>query len=176
MAYSEEQKAEILNGMFEKMAAGSSVRELCKLDPKLPHRTTLYRWIADNEEWQKSYETARQMLCDYWADEILELADDSSNDIIEGAKGPTGNVAAVQRSRLQVDSRKWLMSKLYPKKYGERITQEISGPDGLPINHRPVDGPPQETYEQWLARQKKNGMHLNGHGKSSMDTATGPTS
>jgi len=70
---------------------------------------TVFNWLANEEhaEFLHMYERAREQQQEYWADEIIEIADDKAN------KGD------VNRSRLMVDTRKWLMSKLAPRKYGE---------------------------------------------------------
>jgi hypothetical protein len=73
------------------------------------------------------------------SEEVLDIADDGTNDYVErlGKDGePAGyqiNGEAIQRSRLRVDTRKWLMAKFKPKKYGEKIVQETVGKDGGPI-------------------------------------------
>ena len=55
-------------------------------------------------------------------------------DIADGAKAVReGNDPDVQRDRLSVDARKWVASKLKPKKYGDRLATEITGKDGGPI-------------------------------------------
>ena len=71
------------------------------------------------------------------ADEIREIADDGQNDwmtIQRGGKDvEVPNREVLERSRLRVDTRKWLMSKVAPKRYGERTQLEHSGPDGGPV-------------------------------------------
>lgn len=72
------------------------------------------------------------------ADETLEICDDGSNDWLERQgedekRTYVLNGEHVQRSRLRVDTRKWLLSKALPKIYGDKITTEHSGPDGGPI-------------------------------------------
>jgi hypothetical protein len=61
------------------------------------------------------------------ADELLEIADN-----------PDADKDAVQRDRLKVDTRKWLLAKALPKIYGDRLTAEVTGKDGAPLNE-PVD-------------------------------------
>lgn len=72
-----------------------------------------------------------------WADEITDICDDGTNDWMIVKRGgedvEVENKEVVNRSRLRVDTRKWLMSKIAPKKYAERIQQEISGKDGGPV-------------------------------------------
>jgi hypothetical protein len=68
------------------------------------------------------------------ASQILEISDDGPNDFATTEEGnEVPNHEHIQRSRLRVDSRKWLASKLAPKKYGDKVSTELSGPDGGPI-------------------------------------------
>ncbi|MEX3667997.1 hypothetical protein AB3X82_07315 [Paraburkholderia phenoliruptrix] len=82
------------------------------------------------------YARAREAQADTLADEMLDIADDGRNDWMERLGrddtplGWTVNGEAVQRSRIRLDARKWLAGKIAPKKYGEKIMQEVSGPDG----------------------------------------------
>ena len=71
---------------------------------------------------------------DYYAEEIIEISDDSSGDELTDEDGKTRiNSEFVNRSRLRVDTRKWLMARMAPKKYGDKITQEVTGADGTPL-------------------------------------------
>ena len=85
------------------------------------------------------------------AEDILDIADDGTNDWMEkqdsegSAAGWSFNGEHVQRSKLRVDARKWLMSKMKPKKYGEKVSQEITGKDGGPI----------ETKTEWVIQPVK---------------------
>jgi hypothetical protein len=90
----------------------------------------------ENKEFATKYARAREDRADYLAQQILEISDNASNDIIEGEFGQIANGAAVQRARLMVDSRKWIASKLAPKKYGDKIQNEISGELGI----KPITG------------------------------------
>jgi hypothetical protein len=120
------------------IAEGMSLRKVC-LEDGMPDKTTVLRWLARHEEFRTQYAEAKEIGAMVWAEEILEIADDGSNDYMEKLDDE-GKAAAwkfmgenVQRSKLRVDSRKWLLSKLMPKKYGDKIQQELSGPNGSPI-------------------------------------------
>lgn len=75
------------------------------------------------------------MLLEHWAEEIIEIADDGSNDWMErndkDNPGFVANGEHIQRSRLRSDNRKWLLSKLAARKYGDKL--EHTGPEGGPI-------------------------------------------
>jgi hypothetical protein len=119
------------------LAEGMSLRAICKMDG-LPDKTTVLRWLADDSEFCTQYARAREAQADEMADELLEIADDGTNDWMlrqgkDGADAWAVNGEHIQRSRLRVDARKWLMSKLRPKKYGDRIDLAHGGPNGGPI-------------------------------------------
>ena len=68
------------------------------------------------------------------ADELLEIADDGRNDRIADEDGnERTDHDVIARSRLRVDTRKWLLSKALPKIYGDKVQNEHSGPGGAPI-------------------------------------------
>jgi hypothetical protein len=119
------------------IADGQSLREICEAD-EMPDKATVFRWLDKHEEFRDQYARAREAQAEHWADEILEIADDGSNDWMErqsrdGSTQEVINSEHVTRSRLRVDSRKWLMSKLAPKKYGDRVDLTHAGPDGGPV-------------------------------------------
>ncbi len=117
----------------ERLAGGESLRAVCR-DETMPDKATVLRWLGDDDkaEFRDQYARAREAQAEAIADEILEIADDSTNDFMERkrADGPSEtvlNAEHVQRSRLRVDTRKWLLAKLQPKKYGDRLDLRHSG-------------------------------------------------
>lgn len=137
------------------------------LETGIPTRYWLTKWMAQQPEFEKQYNAAREMFAEALMDEILEICDDESRDtrIAEdklGRERPTSNQAPINRDRLRVISRQWLIAKINPKKYGELL--QVSGPEKGPIQHQYVDVPPDETREQWIERKEKelaerNAMH-----------------
>lgn len=129
--YTPELAAEIC----KRLAAGESLLGICE-DPLMPSRETVYQWvIKDRQGFADSYARARDAGLDRMADEVLNIADDGSNDWMlrndPNNPGYQANGEHQQRSRLRVDTRKWYLSKLAPKRYGDKL--ELSGPDGQPI-------------------------------------------
>ena len=126
---------EIADKVCALLSEGQSMRTVCK-DKEVPASRTLFRWLRTNEEFCQQYTRAKQESADALTDEMLDICDDGSNDWMESnAKGDKGyefNGEHLQRSRLRVETRKWLSSKLKPKKYGERQHLEHSGEIGLP--------------------------------------------
>lgn len=132
--YSEELADEIC----ERIADGESLRSICRDEDK-PSKSTVCRWLTVHQSFQDQYAKAREAQADAIFDEMLDIADDASNDWMERrdadgeAIGWQINGDHVQRTRLRLDTRKWMAGKLRPKKYGEKIVNEHSGPDGGPI-------------------------------------------
>lgn len=97
----------------------------------MPSRSTVHSWIAnDLQGFAAKYANAKEIGLEEIAEEILEIADDTTRDTVHTDNGPKADAEWIARSKLRVDSRKWLLSKLAPKKYGERQALEISNPDG----------------------------------------------
>ena len=116
--YSKKLAGRICDGL----ASGLSMRKIC-FDEAFPAQTTIYRWLRENEEFRQQYTQARTWQADTLFDECLDIADDGSNDWMADKDSETGeryNGDAVARSRLRVDTRKWMAGKLNAKKYGEK--------------------------------------------------------
>lgn len=123
----------IADAICEALADGQSLRTIC-LAEEMPNRATVFRWLAANETFRDQYARARDTQAEALADEILDIADDGTNDWMErrddqGANlGWKENGEAMARSKLRVEARKWVASKLLPKKYGDK-TLVGSDPD-----------------------------------------------
>lgn len=130
MARPSDYSDELAEKLCQRIAAGESVRRIC-MDADMPSQPTFYAWLAKHETFLKNYARAREDQADKMAEEILDIADDRYQDIDEEGRV---NQEAIQRARLRVDTRKWLMSKMAPKKYGDKLA--VGGdPDAPPIQH-----------------------------------------
>ena len=88
-------------------------------------------WLDGSKPaFSEQYARAREAQADKLAEEALQIADDGRSDTYLDAEGNerTDN-EVIQRSRLRVDTRKWLASKMAPKKYGDKVA--IGGADDL---------------------------------------------
>ncbi|QMV32665.1 terminase small subunit [Ralstonia phage Heva] len=125
--------SELATEICLRIACGESVRSICK-DEKMPSQDTIYRWVFHNAEFSEQYARARAMQMESWADEVLGIADDGSNDTYEDEEGnQRTDHDVIARSRLRVDTRKWLMSKLAPKKYGDKVDVNHGGQQDNPL-------------------------------------------
>lgn len=122
MAYSLEQKETILTTIFSKIEQGMSARKAI-IEAEISSQT-FWSWIDNDEEKSKQYARACEARADYVFEEILQIADDKTNDF----KAFVG-VNAIQRDKVKIDARKWWLSKVMPKKYGDRIDMTTNGKD-----------------------------------------------
>lgn len=105
---------------------GASLRSILRRED-MPNQNTFFEWLHNDEEKSKQYARATEKRADVIFEEILEIADETSRDTIYTDKGETPNSEWMQRSRLRVDARKWMLGKMNPKKYGDKIQTEHSG-------------------------------------------------
>lgn len=129
-----------------------SLNSICAENKHFPHPATVYRWIDSRPDLCERYARAKEAQLQILADELIELADrdrvcqkrtikaDGTEEIVI--------LDQVERTKLQIDTRKWLLAKLNPKKYGDRL--EHTGEIGiktilLPATHREaLPGPDRE--------------------------------
>lgn len=123
---------EIVDAICERLADGRSLRSIC-LDDDMPGQTTVFRWLAEEgkESFRQKYARARETQADAIFDECLDIADNAANDWMErqgeNSEGWELNGEHVQRTRLRLDTRKWMAGKLAPKKYGDKLDLTTDG-------------------------------------------------
>lgn len=126
----------VADTILERLALGESLKAICD-DADLPHQATVFRWLQINTDFRERYTRAREAQADALFDELLTIADDGRNDWMEvhneagEVTGYRENGEAIRRSALRIDARKWMASKLMPKKYGDKIAH--TGADGGPV-------------------------------------------
>ena len=117
----------------KQIAEGDSIRTIVKQET-MPSSSTIFRWLLNEERkvfWEQ-YEKARNIQAELMFEELLDIADDGFNDFMEreskeGVSFTTLNPEAIGRSRLRVDTRKWYLSKVLPKKFGEKLDLTSKG-------------------------------------------------
>lgn len=129
-----EYKQELADKICEQLSIGYSLRTIIK-DPELPSIATIFKWMRTNEEFLNQYARAKQEAADAMAEDILDISDNATNDWMEDNydKGKTPGYALngenIQRSKLRVDTRKFLMAKMKPKIYGDKLDMTTNGKD-----------------------------------------------
>lgn len=98
---------ELADTICERLSDGESLRAICS-EQGMPRKATVFRWLAEDKAFCDQYARAREEQAEGLADEIVSISDGGGED------------SDVQRDRLRVDARKWVASKLKPKKYGDK--------------------------------------------------------
>ena len=115
------------------ISIGYSLRTACK-EEDMPAPTTIYVWLRQHKEFSEQYAQACEERTEAMAEDILDIADDGTNDYMMITKGDQEfevvNNEVLQRSRLRIDTRKWLMSKVKPRKFGDKL--DVTS-DGKPL-------------------------------------------
>lgn len=119
---------ELATLICERIAEGESLRQICQ-DKDMPTKTTVFRWLgskdAIHDDFRDQYAGARVAQAELMAEEILEIADDATNDFMTITKGDASyeveNKEWTSRSKLRVETRLKLMALLAPKKFGNKV-------------------------------------------------------
>ena len=109
---------EVADDICALLASGESLVKVCKR-PGMPDKSTVFRWIAEQEGFRDKYANATEARADAIFEEMFDIADDVIPDSAEVAK-----------ARLRVDTRKWALARMNPRKYGDKVTNELVGKDG----------------------------------------------
>jgi hypothetical protein len=129
---------ELTEKICTQLASGKSLREICEHE-EMPAKSTILRWLfeEDKKDFQDQYARAREIQAELLADELCLISDDGHNDWMEKHYGDNTqwveNREAIARSRLRIDTRKWIAAKLLPKKYGEKTETTLKGDPNAPI-------------------------------------------
>lgn len=117
---------EIADAVCMRIAEGESLRMICR-DDAMPDKSTVLRWIGRHQEFRDQYAISKELGIEAMAEELFEIADDGTNDWMEltdsddNVYGYKANGEHIQRSKLRIDTRKWYLSKIVPKKYGDKL-------------------------------------------------------
>lgn len=107
------------NQILERIVGGETIRAIC-LDENLPARSTVYMELSENPDFAIRYGRAKFAAMESLADEILEISDESGGDWKQTHSGAKPDREVTERSKLRVETRKWLMARLSPTKYADR--------------------------------------------------------
>lgn len=131
---------DLANEILGRMAGGETVNQICRdLEVKGTKiaPSTVRLWVLDNREgFAERYARARDMMLDYWAEDTIDIADDGRNDWAErqNSDGSTYTVVDhehISRSKVRIDTRKWILSKLKPERYGDKVEIDTPADGGI---------------------------------------------
>jgi hypothetical protein len=133
---------ELAREICERLSLGEVLNQICR-DEHMPSRPTVMAWLRAHPEFDAEYIRAREQMMDIWAEEVVEISEDGTNDWMEreiaaGRVVTVTNAEATARSKLRVDSRKWLLSKLRPETYGDSQRIDLKGK--ISLTEKEIDG------------------------------------
>lgn len=125
--------AALCERILDAIAEGKSLRESCDKENLAPGNWI--NWINSDKQLLEQYTHAREVRAELLFEEIIEIADESSNDtLVDDSGNEKANSEWIARSRLRVDARKWALSKMLPKKYGDKLEVDNKGEVGLTVS------------------------------------------
>lgn len=136
-----EAKAAVQALIIDQMSNGKTLSAICRQDG-MPSRRTVYDWIRDDEAFAAAMNDARDLGADAIAEEALEIAD-TTEEGIELEIGAEGNKKEKRgdmlgHRKLRVETRLKLLAKWHPKRYGDKVVAEHTGPEGGPIKSEAI--------------------------------------
>lgn len=154
-----------MDDICRRLRAGESLLSISR-DTAMPSQRTLSDWVSKNHMgFAERYIEAKRVAAHFLAERALEEAYNSANDFyLDDSGRPVFDGHHVQRSKLIIDTIKWEASKMLPKLYGEKVTQELgltgdlakliadasNRDQGLP---KPIDANCEELYEAELVHE-----------------------
>lgn len=136
---------ETADAICAQLAEGISLRTVC-LAEEMPCKSTVFKWLREVPGFSDQYARAKEEAADALVEDMLDIADDGANDWMEQldkdgkAIGWRENGEAISRSRLRVDTRKWIAAKLKAKKYGDKVDMTHEAGDSLQSLLQAIDG------------------------------------
>ena len=122
--------AKIVKKICDMIETGESVSKICRMKG-MPEKKSVYRWLAKYPEFMEEYMAAKICGVEALVDQMMDIANDSSMDFKEVNGKKTFDGDHVQRSRLRIDTIKWVSTKLVPRLYGDRTQVDVSGEVGV---------------------------------------------
>ena len=128
---------QLVNKVCDEIAQGVTLTEICKREG-MPNIQAVNRFVNRSGILRDRLARARATAAEVMADELAEIADDGSNDYVDrlqrdGSMFPTFRDEHVRRSQLRIQTRQWLLSKMLPDRYGDRVATQVTGPGGGPV-------------------------------------------
>jgi hypothetical protein len=138
----EEYRQRIMTLVCGLLAEGQSLRRICASVDGVPKHSTICGWLIEDKNLADQYTRARDVLSDFSFDGLQDLAAETVKKYLADGWEPRD---AIAMARIEVDKEKWRISKLAPKKYGDKIENTFQNPDGSALNIgvtfvKPTDG------------------------------------
>ena len=125
---------ELADYICGRLSEGESLRSVCR-DEDTPAISTIFLWLRDHPEFSEQYAIAKEECADALVEDMLDIADNQVEQplviegkpvIVDGEMVMVKDNVSVNHAKLRVDTRKWAASKLKPKRYGDKVTQDVN--------------------------------------------------
>lgn len=132
--WSDDEKSNIKDSICTDIACGHSLTKILDGDEALPSYKTIMLWLQDDSVFLQNYREAQEFRSEIHNDQLIDLADEKPGSYrdVNGEVHVDSGWVSYQKNR--IDARKWHMSKMNPKKYGDKVNVEATGKDGAPLN------------------------------------------
>ncbi len=126
----------------DRLVEGEPLSLICA-DRTMPSTRQIMRYLRDNEKAREMYYAARELQMEMLAEEILTIANDDTHDhSIDDRGRRISHNEVVQRARVKIDTLKFVMQKMSPKRFGDKNVTEIQGNSDQPVVLKVVTGVP----------------------------------
>lgn len=142
---------ELKEDIVQRTAAGELLKHILN-DENMPTRMTIKREQDRDPEFAEAMKAARQVAADIYVEEMMEIADDATEDVRPDG---TINYELVARSKLRIDQRRWTASRLDPARYGDKVQTDItSGGEKIDVKEvNPLEQARQVAFALEMARR-----------------------
>ena len=147
-------KDELADDICFRIASGRSLNDVCG-DVDMPNKATVYRWIDSNELFCDKYREATSHRADFHFDEMLDISDKTMTDAVD-----------VAAAKLKIDTRKWILSRMNPTKYGDKQQiDNVSSDKSMTPTAPNYSGLTDDELRQYIALESKAASTTSGVGK-----------
>lgn len=153
--------SDLVDRICERLSVGEPLAQICR-DKGMPGLSTVYDWQSADKDISGRFARAREAGFDQIALDALRIADDATSDRATDSEGRERvDNEAIQRSRLRVETRLKLLAKWDPKRYGDRLHQELTGANGGPLQTEELSAlSPDERKRRALELAAKLGIKM----------------
>lgn len=145
---------EVAQDICKRLAGGESLASICRNTEGYPHEWVVRHWVERNAEFGLAYARARESQAEHFADEIVDIADDGTNDFMRRANQRGEDFVApdrehLERSKIRIATRQWVIERILAGKYGPKPAQVVVNAQTNIVSSDPVEAA--QTYQRLIS-------------------------
>lgn len=144
---------ELADEICTRLAEGEGLKTICRSNG-MPDAHTVRDWAFDEAHpFAPRYARARDLQAEHYAELMRTVSAAPVPEKTDADGNPRADLMRVEleRRKQEVDGLKWITSRLAPKRWGDRVTQEVSGPGGGPVEHKEITAVDKLDLARWIA-------------------------